>query len=131
MEIDELAEGLDKLIEDLEIAGIGNLAPTWSNVNILQECQTRLRLDPAIQVGSIIRWKEGMDNRRTSGIFVVTEMFPTPAVSPEDDSGVGRYMEPFHGKYGTFSTRPDGKKDFIEYVGDFRRMEMVPESDLK
>jgi hypothetical protein len=110
---------------------LGNLPKTWANVNALKKYQTDLVLEPSLQVGDIICWKENMCNRRTDGIFIITEVFATPAIDDEPDEGTPRYMEPLHGKYALLVQNPQKNyMDFFEYTCDFRRMRRVQDSEL-
>ena len=74
-----------------------------------------------LKVGDLVTWKDGMKNKKTNGLFIVSEVFETPLVGHADEPGHQLFREPLHGKMSYV----DSDGDFCEYAYDFRRFEKV------
>ncbi len=71
--------------------------------------------------GDIVNWKVGLQNKMSTGPFVVVEVFKVPVFDLEGSSGSPYFREPLNLVLGHFVA----DTEFIIGYYDSRRMELV------
>lgn len=95
------------------------------NINDIREAVERLNDTSRFQVGDVIRWKEGMKNRKYPDygeIAVVSRVLDSPIYSTEG-TGTQYFGEPLDLVLARYAN-----DDFVEFHYDSRRFEKCPES---
>ena len=77
--------------------------------------------EPQLTPGQIVEWKPGLQNKRSTGPFVVVEVLDPPRKNSEDSTGSPYFCEPLDVILG--SVADDG--DFLCFHYDSRRMQLV------
>jgi len=82
-----------------------------------------LQKKTVFQPGDIVRWKEGLSNRKLPGVdqMAVVTRIPESPILASEDSGSQYFNEPLDIVVGLFV----GSGEFCEYHQDSRRFELV------
>lgn len=86
----------------------------------LRERLAALKRPDGLKVGSIVRFKQGLKNKR-SDVGIVVELFDEPILDESPGAGSPYFREPLDMVIGTL----DGDGDLLAYHVDSRRYEIV------
>lgn len=73
------------------------------------------------KIGDVVTFKEGLRNRHTSNVMVVTEVLATPVLDPTTHAGSPYFREPLDLKVSYL----DDDGDLIEGYADSRRFRLA------
>ena len=85
----------------------------------LTEALKTLLTEHTFEVGDLVQWKPGMQNRVSDGPFVVCDVLLEPLIEVEVQSRSPYFREPLTIKLGFI----DDDGDFLEFHCDARRFE--------
>lgn len=128
----DLLQSLEKERKDKDKADAGAKKVSEKEAKAIRAISDKFKrygADSKLTVGSIVKWKAGMRNRRfptNDGVAIVTRIYDKPVYDAKnDDSGSPAFHEPLDLVLGIV----DEDNDFVEFHYDGKRFELASPMD--